>query len=164
MNFELDGRHRPVIVIGGGQAGGVRAGGDGGAGRRGAGGDARLPVLREVFGEVARFADGPPGFARQSTGLRDGPLRFSELHTKIEGISEKMLAKTLRTLVGDGLIVRTVHPSTPPMVSYGLSKLGEGITQLLHGLMSWIGEHAADVHTARTAHREGTDPARLSGG
>jgi DNA-binding HxlR family transcriptional regulator len=98
------------------------------------------------------------------TGLRDGPLRFSELHTKIEGISEKMLAKTLRTLVGDGLIVRTVHPSTPPMVSYGLSKLGEGITQLLHGLMSWIGEHTADVHTARTAHREGTDPARLSEG
>ena len=92
------------------------------------------------------------------TGVRDGPLRFSELHAKIEGISEKMLAKTLRTLAGDGLIVRTVYPSTPPMVSYGLTELGDGITQLLHGLMSWIGAHAADVHAAQTANREGASP------
>ena len=88
------------------------------------------------------------------TGVRDGPLRFSELHAKIEGISEKMLAQTLRTLVRDGLIVRTVHPSTPPMVSYGLTGLGDGITQLLHGLMSWIGEHAADVSAAQAAYPE----------
>ena len=88
------------------------------------------------------------------TGVRAGPLRFSELHAKIEGISEKMLAQRLRTLVQDGLIMRTVHPSTPPMVSYGLTELGDGITQLLHGLMSWIGEHATDVCAAQAAYRE----------
>ncbi|MFC6930295.1 winged helix-turn-helix transcriptional regulator [Actinomadura yumaensis] len=85
--------------------------------------------------------------------LRDGPLRFSELHTKIEGVSEKMLSQTLRTLVHDGLVIRTVHPTTPPTVSYGLTELGDGLTQLLHGLMTWIGEHAAEVHTARAAHQ-----------
>ncbi|GAA4233862.1 helix-turn-helix domain-containing protein [Actinomadura meridiana] len=83
------------------------------------------------------------------TALRDGPLRFSALHTKIEGVSEKMLSQTLRTLVHDGLVIRTVHPTTPPTVSYGLTELGGGLTQLLHGLMTWIGEHAAEIHTAQ---------------
>lgn len=93
------------------------------------------------------------------TAIHDGPLRFSELHAKIEGISEKMLAQTLRTLVEDGLIRRTVHPSTPPTVSYGPTDLGDGITQLLDGLMSWIGEHAAEVYAAQSAYREGSTPA-----
>ncbi|RKS79813.1 HxlR family transcriptional regulator [Actinomadura pelletieri DSM 43383] len=88
------------------------------------------------------------------TGLRDGPLRFSELRAKIEGISEKMLSQTLRTLVEDGLIARTVHPSTPPAVSYRLTELGNGLTHLLHGLMTWIGEHADEVQAARTTYRE----------
>ena len=87
------------------------------------------------------------------TGLRDGPLRFSELHVKVEGVSEKMLAQTLRTLVRDGLIVRTVYPTTPPTVSYGLTAgLGDGITELLHRMLGWIGDHAADVFAARAAY------------
>lgn len=92
------------------------------------------------------------------TAVRDGPLRFSQLHTKIEGISEKMLAQTLRTLAQDGLIRRTVHPSTPPMVSYAPTQLGDGITLLLHGLMSWIGEHAAEMQAAQAAYQEGLSP------
>ncbi len=86
------------------------------------------------------------------TGLREGPLRFSELHVKVAGISEKMLAQTLRTLVRDGLIVRTVHPCTPPAVSYELSGLGDGISGLVQGLVSWIGDHTADVHAAHEAY------------
>ncbi|MFG2006677.1 winged helix-turn-helix transcriptional regulator [Spirillospora sp. NPDC048911] len=94
------------------------------------------------------------------TGLRDGPLRFSELRDKIEGISEKMLSQTLRTLAEDGLVARTVHPSTPPAVSYRLTELGDGLARQLHGLMSWIGEHADQVQTARAAYRQDTQPIR----
>lgn len=86
------------------------------------------------------------------TGLREGPRRFSELHVKVAGISEKMLAQTLRTLVRDGLIARTVHPTTPPTVSYGLTQIGEEIAPLLHEMLTWIGDHATDMYASYVAH------------
>src|SRR3982074_2915838 len=58
------------------------------------------------------------------SALRDGPLRFFELRDAIDGITEKMLSQKLRVLVRDGLIERTVVPSTPPQVSYELTELG----------------------------------------
>jgi DNA-binding HxlR family transcriptional regulator len=40
--------------------------------------------------------------------------RFSELRRAIGGISQKMLALTLRGLERDGFITRTVYPTKPP--------------------------------------------------
>ena len=48
--------------------------------------------------------------------LSEGVLRFSELRKRIEGVSEKMLAQTLKTLEQDGFILRTVYPEVPPKV------------------------------------------------
>ncbi|MCX5588986.1 helix-turn-helix transcriptional regulator [Streptomyces erythrochromogenes] len=66
--------------------------------------------------------------------LRSNDLRFYELRESINGISEKMLAQTLRTLVQDGLVWREVEPTTPPQVTYGLTEfgrdLGEPLTEL----------------------------------
>ncbi len=45
--------------------------------------------------------------------LMDGPMRFGELHRKIEGISKKMLTKSLRNLEADGLVIRTVYDEMP---------------------------------------------------
>ena len=78
-------------------------------------------------------------------GLRNGELRFFELRERIEGISEKMLAQTLRTLVRDGLVWRRVEPATPPRVSYGLTPLGEGASEPLAALFGWLRDHAADI-------------------
>ncbi|MFJ3221000.1 winged helix-turn-helix transcriptional regulator [Kitasatospora sp. NPDC086801] len=66
--------------------------------------------------------------------LRSNDLRFYELRESIRGISEKMLAQTLRALVQDGLVWRKVEPTTPPQVTYGLTEfgrdLGEPLTEL----------------------------------
>ncbi|MEV6566945.1 winged helix-turn-helix transcriptional regulator [Streptomyces kronopolitis] len=66
--------------------------------------------------------------------LRRNDLRFYELRESIQGISEKMLAQTLRALVQDGLVRREVEPTTPPQVTYGLTEfgreLGEPLTEL----------------------------------
>lgn len=86
------------------------------------------------------------------TAMREGPLRFYELRVKIEGISEKMLSQTLRTLVRDGFVLRTVTPSTPPQVSYGLTALGHGITEPLQALSEWIRDHADGILAAQAAH------------
>jgi DNA-binding HxlR family transcriptional regulator len=77
--------------------------------------------------------------------LRQQELRFFELRESIEGISEKMLSQTLRTLVRDGLVWRAVEPSTPPRVSYGLTPLGQGTSEPLAELFGWIRGHAFDI-------------------
>ncbi|WP_205015842.1 helix-turn-helix domain-containing protein, partial [Pseudonocardia sp. EV170527-09] len=56
--------------------------------------------------------------------LSRGDHRFSALRRAVGGISEKMLAQTLRTLESDGFVHREVVPTTPPQVSYGLTELG----------------------------------------
>ncbi|MDJ0383517.1 helix-turn-helix domain-containing protein [Streptomyces sp. G-G2] len=59
--------------------------------------------------------------------LRNNNLRFFELRESIQGISEKMLAQTLRALVQDGLVWREVKPTTPPQVTYGLTEFGQDV-------------------------------------
>ncbi|WP_129662461.1 winged helix-turn-helix transcriptional regulator [Phytoactinopolyspora endophytica] len=77
--------------------------------------------------------------------LRGSDLRFYELRERIEGISEKMLSQTLRTLVRDGLVWRTVEPSTPPRVSYGLTPLGRGTSEPLSTLFYWLRDNAHGI-------------------
>ncbi|MFD4403801.1 winged helix-turn-helix transcriptional regulator [Nocardia sp. NPDC058499] len=84
--------------------------------------------------------------------LGSGPLRFSALSAMIGGISEKMLSQTLRTLVRDGLVARTVEPTTPPRVSYELTELGQGLAVSLGQFLDWVRAHAAEVVAAQERH------------
>lgn len=77
--------------------------------------------------------------------LREGDLRFFELRERIEGISEKMLAQTLRTLVRDGMLSRVVGPTIPPSVTYGLTDLGRGTSEPLAVAFGLIRDNAADI-------------------
>ncbi|WKD30890.1 winged helix-turn-helix transcriptional regulator [Streptomyces xanthophaeus] len=70
--------------------------------------------------------------------LRSNSLRFYELRDSIQGISEKMLAQTLRALVQDGLVWREVEPTTPPQVTYGLTDFGQDIGEPLTELFDRI--------------------------
>ncbi|MFF1697716.1 winged helix-turn-helix transcriptional regulator [Streptomyces sp. NPDC058257] len=70
--------------------------------------------------------------------LRSNDLRFYELRDSIQGISEKMLAQTLRALVQDGLVWREVEPTTPPQVTYGLTEFGQEIGEPLTDLFDRI--------------------------
>lgn len=76
--------------------------------------------------------------------LSEGTQRWSELRRRAEGISEKMLAQTLRTLEGDGLVHREQHPVVPPRVDYSLTPLGAELAALLVPLMHWVFEHSGD--------------------
>jgi DNA-binding HxlR family transcriptional regulator len=77
------------------------------------------------------------------------PMRFFEIRDRTEGISEKMLSRTLRTLVRDGLAERTVTPLTPPQVSYSLTPLGTALSPPLRDLLAAIRDHAADIASAQ---------------
>ncbi|MCX5149990.1 helix-turn-helix domain-containing protein [Streptomyces sp. NPDC048550] len=78
--------------------------------------------------------------------LRSNDLRFYELRDGIRGISEKMLAQTLRALVQDGLVWRKVEPTTPPQVTYGLTEfgrdIGEPLTELFDRITRRLSAHS----------------------
>ncbi|SEG73385.1 DNA-binding transcriptional regulator, HxlR family [Thermomonospora echinospora] len=79
-------------------------------------------------------------------------LRFTELRRKIDGISQRMLTRTLRHLERDGLISRTVHPTVPPRVDYALTPLGVTLHATVQTLVTWTEEHQSEIAVARTAY------------
>ena len=74
--------------------------------------------------------------------LSSGTMRWGELRRWARGISEKMLAQTLRTLEADGLVLREQQPVVPPHVDYSLTDRGRELSALLLPLMNWIVAYA----------------------
>lgn len=70
--------------------------------------------------------------------LSEGVHRFSELKQRIEGVSEKMLAQTLKMLEQDGFILRTVYPIVPPKVEYQLTITGSQAAEKINYLIGWV--------------------------
>jgi DNA-binding HxlR family transcriptional regulator len=73
------------------------------------------------------------------------PLRWSELRRRAEGVSEKMLAQTLRMLEADGLVHRDARPVVPPHVEYSLTDRGTELAARMVPLMVWIVENAPAI-------------------
>lgn len=73
--------------------------------------------------------------------LRDGTMRFAELRRKVNGVSERMLAKSLQQLEGHNLLVRTSYPVVPPHVEYKLTPLGREAADRMAKLTDWIEEN-----------------------
>lgn len=84
--------------------------------------------------------------------LGPGPRRFNELHRSVEGISQRMLTRTVRGLERDGLVIRTVYPTVPATVEYRLSALGGSLLAPLSALADWAVLHGDDIAAARAAH------------
>ncbi|GAA4625390.1 hypothetical protein GCM10023196_029330 [Actinoallomurus vinaceus] len=78
-------------------------------------------------------------------------LRFTELRRMIDGISQRMLTRTLRHLERDGLVSRTVHPTVPPRVDYALTPLGATLHETIRALVTWTEEHQGQIAAARGA-------------
>jgi DNA-binding HxlR family transcriptional regulator len=81
-----------------------------------------------------------------------GTLRFNELRSRVDGISQRMLTVTLRGMERDGLVTRRVYPEVPPRVEYALTRLGSTLRQLVRGLVEWSGAHLTEVDAARAAY------------
>jgi len=77
---------------------------------------------------------------------RDGPKRFNEIKRTVGGISQRMLTFTLRGLERDGLVTRTVFPTTPQRVDYELTKLGGTLWEAVEPLGSWARAHLERTH------------------
>jgi len=70
--------------------------------------------------------------------LEEGTFRFSELRRRIDGVSERMLAQTLKALEGDGLVRRVSFDTVPPHVEYSLTDLGSQAARRVRDLVDWV--------------------------
>lgn len=69
--------------------------------------------------------------------LRVRPWRFNELQKSLEGISQKVLTDSLRSMESDGIVTRTAYPEVPPRVEYALSELGESMLPIINAMEAW---------------------------
>lgn len=70
--------------------------------------------------------------------LAERPHRYNELRRRVDGISQRMLTRTLRVLEDEGIVTRTVFPTVPPGVEYALSDRGRELLVPLAGLAEWV--------------------------
>ena len=77
--------------------------------------------------------------------LKEGPQRYMQLKRQAGGTTQKMLTQTLRKLEREGLVSRTVYPSSPPTVEYALTSLGERLQEPLQQLVQWAVDYTAEL-------------------
>ncbi len=80
------------------------------------------------------------------------PIRFGLLRRRIEGVSQKMLSQTLRSLERDGLMDRRILTARPLAVEYRLTALGESLAPVAITLKDWAEANVAEVETANAAY------------
>jgi DNA-binding HxlR family transcriptional regulator len=81
--------------------------------------------------------------------LAERPHRFGELRRRVDGISQKMLTQTLRSLEDDSIVNRRIYPVVPPMVEYSLTPLGRSLIEPLEAICRWAEEHLPELEAAR---------------
>jgi len=81
--------------------------------------------------------------------LRDGPRRFNDIKRNTAGISQQMLTRTLRGLEREGVVTRTIFPTSPPQVEYSLTELGRSMSEPVLAFGEWVRDHLAEFDAAR---------------
>jgi DNA-binding HxlR family transcriptional regulator len=114
-------------------------------------GDTPQDVARELLDRV-----GDRWTVQVLGALSSGRLRYSEVASRIEGVSQKMLTQTLRALERDGLVCRTVYPVIPPHVEYRLTELGGSLLPAINELQAWAKNNVDRVLAARDEYARRT--------
>lgn len=91
--------------------------------------------------------------------LAERPHRFGELRRRIDGISQKMLTQTLRSLERDGLVARRSEATVPVTVEYSLTTTGQTLVPVLAAVRDWAEAHVPEILAARERHEAGSGPA-----
>ena len=94
----------------------------------------------------------------RATGHR---LRFSEMMREISGISQRMLATTLRYLERDGIVKRQIYPEVPPRVEYTLTERGLGLLVPVKALVAWLESEWPDIEKSRQKYDENKLPGKI---
>jgi DNA-binding HxlR family transcriptional regulator len=89
--------------------------------------------------------------------LSEGTKRFMELRREVDGISQRVLTVTLRSLERDGIVTRTVYPVVPPRVEYALTDFGKGLFPAVMPLILWAEANLDKIDNSRAAYDAASD-------
>lgn len=84
--------------------------------------------------------------------LVEEPVRFNQLRRRIEGVSQKVLSQTLKSLERDGLVRRRAFPTVPVTVEYSITPLGRSLAETVNGLRIWAETHIGEVQKAQNRY------------
>jgi DNA-binding HxlR family transcriptional regulator len=104
------------------------------------------PLIREILNRV-----GDKWSILVIGTLSTTPMRYSDLHAAIPGLSQRMLTLTLRQLQRDGLVDRVAYAEVPPRVEYSLTPLGETLLDTVSSLAQWALDHRDEIETNRAS-------------
>ena len=75
----------------------------------------------------------------------DEPRRFNAIKRRLDGITQRVLTRTLRKLERNGMITRTVIDGRVLGVEYALTPLGRSLQEPFDALYQWTLEHMDTV-------------------
>ncbi len=112
--------------------------------------DDEAPACQGVSEILARVGD--KWTVQVVVALQEAPLRFNALKRAVGGVSQQMLARTLRALERDGMVERTIYPTTPPQVEYRLTDLGRSLSEPVRQLAEWALANRDAIRASRLRH------------
>jgi DNA-binding HxlR family transcriptional regulator len=69
--------------------------------------------------------------------LMNGPKRFCELTSSVDGLSDRVLSDRLRELEAEGIVQRIVYPNIPVRVEYQLTEKGRALEPVVKAIHQW---------------------------
>lgn len=86
--------------------------------------------------------------------LLPGPARYCELSETIPDISDRMLAERLRELESEGIVTRTVVPSSPIRIEYELTAKGRALEESVTAIARWAEAWVKPAESAETTAQD----------
>ena len=81
-----------------------------------------------------------------------GATRFSEILAAVPGLSDRLLSERLKELEAEGIVMRSVAPTTPVRIEYSLTEKGRGLASVVRAVADWVEEWADDVSSHEASH------------
>src|SRR3954451_7857525 len=69
--------------------------------------------------------------------MLSGAARFSDIAAAVPGLSARLLSERLKELETEGIVIRTVVPSTPVRVDYALTDKGLALHDVIAAVSTW---------------------------
>lgn len=66
-----------------------------------------------------------------------GATRYSAIVAAVPGLSDRLLSERLKELEGEGIVARSVTPSTPVRIEYTLTEKGHALASVVREVASW---------------------------
>lgn len=66
-----------------------------------------------------------------------GARRYSEIAAAVPGLSDRLLSERLKELESEGIVERTVTPSTPVRIDYVLTEKGRDLAVVVREVADW---------------------------